>query len=306
MTEGAVLVTLADAQHLAAAQQLFAGAKHTGWSGDFLLLVHDKPRVPAKQLQWFVKRDIGVKRCAPLASTPVGTVHRSPAVLDKFYLFTPFFKRWQNVVFIDVDCILRASVDKIASVKGFAAVPDMPRVHLSSQFTSTDKDSSALLRSSFDLAVPVFNSGVLAFSTDVITPASFRQLRRLHKDFGSLQIKGDQPLLNLFFHKRWQPLPEAFNVQFGPATKLARIKPAKLKGIIIHCSLEPKPWQQEHPLHAEWQRNAALFDASPQPVLWNDASIQRHSAAIRRAFALGAVVNPVDRLLGRIGQLLRR
>src|SRR5436190_15758832 len=118
---GSVLVTLADRSYLDQAKQLFASAYHdAGWRGDYLLLAHD---LSGSETAWFADRGILVHHCRPLFTADVGG---HPGVLaSKLYLFTPDFRRWRTVIYCDADATIRASLDRLTSVRGFWSVDDV-------------------------------------------------------------------------------------------------------------------------------------------------------------------------------------
>ena len=90
-----VLVTLADRNFLNQAKQLFSSAKRNGnWKGEFALLAHN---IPEKDLFWFRKNGVYIKKC-PSLGLPSRKRKYPLIFLDKFYLFTPYFKQWKKVL----------------------------------------------------------------------------------------------------------------------------------------------------------------------------------------------------------------
>src|SRR3989344_202987 len=113
-----VLVTLADEGFVDQAKQLFSGVYwNAGWRGDYLLLAHG---IPERKLQWFRDKGILIRKCRPLYKKRIGWAPVNHT--SKFYLFTPYFKKWKQVVFLDADIIVRASLDELTKVRGFHAV----------------------------------------------------------------------------------------------------------------------------------------------------------------------------------------
>ena len=114
-----LLVTLADNNYIENAKQLFSSVYHnSGWKGDYMLLVYE---VPEKKLDWFRDKGIIVKRCPKIAKRRVWKNYFPNSVLSKFYLFTSYFQKWDRVIFLDGDIIVRSSLNKLARVNGFAA-----------------------------------------------------------------------------------------------------------------------------------------------------------------------------------------
>ena len=110
-----LLVTLANANFIDQAKQVFSSAYWPGgWDGDFLLLAHN---VPEEDLDWFRNKGILVKCCSNAFSKPIGRF--SLAVYDKFRLFTPEFRQWENIVYLDGDVMVRGPLTPLVEVQGF-------------------------------------------------------------------------------------------------------------------------------------------------------------------------------------------
>ena len=108
-----LLVTLADKNYVKQAKQLFSGVYfNAGWKGDYMLLSHN---IPEKELKWFRKKGILIKKCKPVIKFK--KVRYSETVVSKFYLFTTEFKKWRNIVYLDGDIIVNASLDRLTKVK---------------------------------------------------------------------------------------------------------------------------------------------------------------------------------------------
>jgi len=119
-----LLVTIADKNYFEKAKQLFSSVYfNAGWQGDYMILVPSKDK-NEPGLEWFRKKGILVKVLEPLYKDIIESVPRNDVIL-KFHLFTPEFKKWGHIIFLDVDIIVRASLDELTKVKGFAGVPDI-------------------------------------------------------------------------------------------------------------------------------------------------------------------------------------
>ena len=111
-----ILVTLADENYIDQAKQVFSGAYHNaGWSGDYMLLCNNIDR---KDKEWFQKKGIIVNEKNPPLNKEGWNFgnkeKRFPLTVSfKFYLFTPEFKKWKKVVFLDADTIIRGNLDKL-------------------------------------------------------------------------------------------------------------------------------------------------------------------------------------------------
>ena len=115
------------------------------------------------------------------------------------------------------------------------------------------------LQSNYNLESPCFNSGVMVFDSDMITIDTFFVLKRLFRHYGVVHVFGDQPTLNLFFYKKFKLLPSVYNSLVSHMINYFNIKPKKVKGIILHFTVN-KPWFQKSPFYAEWKANLDKAD----------------------------------------------
>ena len=263
----AVLITLADKNFIPQAKQLFSSAYwNGGWQGDFLLLAHED--VPEGELEWFEEKGIAVFKCKRLtARNRIGYQH-PPVVLDKFYLFTPFFKQWRNVVFLDADMIVEASIEKLARIEGgFAAAPTT-EISLKEEFRrGIEEDLFDELQKRFPLEGEAFNTGVMAFDTAIVKNDTFDNIFALYERFQALNAFGDEGTFNLFFYKKWERLSRLYNTYPFYTHDAYGLPYRKIKPIIFHCGWEPlpKPWSKESYLYQEWSdnlRKAEMMDIS--------------------------------------------
>ena len=245
-----LLVTLADKNYIPQVKQLFSSVYwNAGWEGDYMLLSHE---IPEEDLKWFRDKGILIRECSPLHDGSVKYVF-SPVVLDKFYLFTEEFKKWKNIVFLDSDIIVKASLERLTKIKYFGAVRDLYYNRLATQFYNPQKNQFNNITYNFN--VPAFNSGVFSFRTDLITPDTFSELDILFKDHFSEFRFLDQATLNLYFYKKWKKLPLIYNLFM---IFLNYKIPYKLKYILIHFITCPDLcplWDPKNPFYQEWKTN---------------------------------------------------
>jgi lipopolysaccharide biosynthesis glycosyltransferase len=270
-----LLVTLADGNYIDQARQLFSSVYwNAAWKGDYMLLAYN---IPQKDLRWFRDKGILVRECEPILTESETRIGHAPlTTLSKFYLFTPEFKKWKNVVFLDGDIIVRGSLDSLAEVKGFAAVRilNISRTLLKGQFQDRNRRNKYLfkeLKSKCDLNQPAFNSGVMAYSTDIISEDEFHNIKQIFFHFKDILLISEETVLNIYFYDKWQKLSQVYNICPSYENYLSGCNPDNLKGIILHTySKFPggKPWSPTSPLNSEWKSNldkADLIDiANPQ------------------------------------------
>lgn len=302
-----LLVTLADENYVEQAKQLFSSVYwNAGWKGDYMLLAHE---IPGKKLKWFKDKGILVKKCKSL-----GNFYHS-AKLSKFYLFTPGFKRWKNIVYLDADMIVGASLDELTKVGGFAAVLDDLIVNkLIDQFvvpSQMGKKSFNKLKKSFNIKTRAFKSGVMAFNTNIIKKEMFSELIKLFKQHIKLTKPGnlDQPSFNLLFYKQWKELPIVYNLD---VRDFKFINSRKMRTIVLHLDRGDIPWLSGSRFHKEWKFNlerADKIDLSkiPEPIRkYKQSEVKNYSRylKIRSIFHFPNWKYFIDYQLGLIGIFL--
>jgi len=271
-----LLVTLADRNYIQQAKQLFSSVYwNAGWKGDYMLLSHE---IPEKELKWFRNKGILVRKCKPLEKNKISGGF-PPTLLNKFYLFTPEFKKWKNIVYLDADIIVRASLDRLTKVKGFGAVLDLGLLKIAKNINQRNKKLFLEIQKNYQLNTQSFNAGVLIFNTDIISKNSFTELRRLFKKYSQISIWAEQAVFNLYFYKKWKRLPLVYDVL---VSYLSYVK--NLKGIILHFVGfgNKKPWDITNSFYEEWKSNlerAELIDLKniPKGKKWSKFCIYWYS-----------------------------
>jgi len=254
-----VLVTMVNSPYLDAARQVFASAAVAGqWAGDFLLLAHG---VSSAEAEWFTSRGIEVWHCtSPLDQTVLSADDKIR--FTKFNIFHSRMKQWQQVVYIDADTIVQKPIALLTARPGFWAVQDdIIAGRLFDQVRYREHaarpDFWATMRP-FNVYAPAFNTGVFAFSTDLLTDTHWRNLVEIWKKIQEYYFDGwggEQLLLNLVWYGQWGQLPLAFNVDardFNSA-ELAR-------AAIIHfiTDTDNRPWHQASPFYSLWKKNLSV------------------------------------------------
>ncbi|MCB9358783.1 hypothetical protein H6503_02535 [Candidatus Woesearchaeota archaeon] len=285
-----VIVTLANKDYLIAAKQLFSSIYHnSGWSGDYMILTRD---VDDSDVEWFIKKGIIVKRIKPLIAERISTFH--PIVIDKLYLFKKFFKRWDHVIFLDSDMIVNASLDSLLSLSGFSAVPDANN-NLGFQFYHNILDEPELLatlKKRYNFKELSFNVGLLSFKTDIIKDDTFSNLMKLFNEYRDVVDYPEQAILNLYFYKKWNRLPLAYNtfvlkcIWENKVPFFFRFNPIDA---IIHHLIQEKVWiTKKGELYDVWMRNYKKSDR---------IDLQRRQTA-RRVFS-GKEINKCNQVSSR-------
>ncbi len=268
-----LFAALSDRNYLEQAKQLFYGAKTKGaWKGDMMLLAY---QVPEEDLHWFRSRGILIYDCPAQPDGTMAAGKWPPVVLAKFQILTSYFKKWKNVVLMDVDIIIRSSIEALADVEGFNAVQTHDRLAkeflgMTSVFLrGLNSDLLKDLHRDFDMNRPAFSTGVIAFSTDCIEGSegagekTMNDLMALHLKYGIISAGGEEPAFNLLF-RDWKHLPIAYNVFPDELLDMTHLKPGEIPGIVLHFILR-KPWDPSHPFYGEWK---ASYDAACSDESW--------------------------------------
>jgi len=276
MVKENLLVTLADKNYIDQAKQLFSSVYwNAGWKGDYMLLAHE---IPEKDLKWFRNKGILIKKCKPLYNKRISEREDPPVFLDKFYLFTSEFKKWKHVIYLDADIIVRASLDNLTKVKGFAAVRD--ELGYSNLKNQIIKGKRQEIQKKYNLRKKAFNSGVMAFSTDILQDIGLLGLNKLFRNYILSSKYAEQLFINLFLYKKWKCLNLRYNiwpffiyVNYWPYVNT-------VKGIILHFvkveeCVDYRPWHPQNPFYKEWKYNldqAELIDLNniPKGKKWNE------------------------------------
>lgn len=299
-----LVATLADENYIEQAKQLFSSVYcNAGWQGDFILLSH---AIPEKKLEWFRDKGILIKKCKPLLNLEISTCSH----FSKLYLFATEFKKWKNIIFLDADIIVRASLDKLLEIKGIAAVKDIQQ-NLKGEFIKITKKNKFLfkeLKKDYNLKEKAFNTGLMAFSTDIIKKDTFLKLKRLLEEYNSVL---DQPILNLFFYKKWIELPLIYNFSpYNTTFPFFNKNKTKVKGIILHFWGALKPWNKKSPFYKEWKKNfkkAELINLKnpPEGKKLTDKEIKKYSRMLKMKLVFYSPFIQIDRILGLVGDFLK-
>lgn len=308
-----LLITLADRNYLDQAKQLFSSVYfNAGWQGDYMLLAYDAPE---EDLGWFKNKGILIKHCQPIYQREVG--HRPPVFSAKFNLFIPELKKWDNVVYLDSDMIVKASLDELAKVKGLSAVTDENRYKFFTQFLNSrqlNKEQLGLLKQTkekYNLRSTFFNSGILAFNTDIIEQDTFDNLNKLMEKYKDIIWNGDQTILNLYFFKKWESLPSVYNVYITGSRNLWHLKLEKIKGIVLHFISTDQLWINKNYFYQEWKDNldkANEIDLGNIPTgkKWSPKQISDYSNYLNFRYNLFVPYFYIDRKIGQFGLLLKK
>ena len=267
-----LLVTLADRGFLRQAKQLFSSIYwNAGWRGDYMLLAHE---IPEDEQQWFKERGILTRNTPPhfVVNPASGPLSYSATVTAKLFLFSIEFKRWDAVVFVDADCIVRSSLDALARTHRFAAARDwLGSAILESQTLKPNGMSTSEHQEAFrdfSLTATAFNTGVFAFNTAILTPDTLTELATIASKYQPFARFPEQLWMNLHFYRNWERLPLRYNLFASYLHARHRLRPEDIDATILHfprfgCERGYRCWEKENPFYSEWKGNldrAELID----------------------------------------------
>lgn len=262
-----VLVTLADANYIDQAKQLFSGVYwNAGWDGDYLLLAHD---IPEEKLTWFRQKGILIYECRPVSENS-SRDNFPVSVYSKAYLFKTFFKKWEKVIYLDGDIIVTHSFDGLLDTKGFAAKSDFNmdlyyqlRLSYDKKIDNVDLIQKNIMRlmAEYDLTSDSFNSGVMVIDTSIIQEDSFDRLVALITEYRSLSNFGEQLVLNLFMYKKWNRIENYYNAfALYPEVSFSLYKRKGMIPVFHFLGSKNKPWSEDHPFKSVWKANLEKAD----------------------------------------------
>lgn len=306
-----LIATLADENYIDQVKQLFSSIyRNACWKGDYLLLAH---KIPENKLKWFEDRGILIYRCKSLVDEKIyGNLNS--VMIDKIYLFKKYFKKWQNIIYLDGDIIVKESLNELLNEKAFSAVRAPRDSSLKDQIISQNKIKSNEtqklyneIRDKYLLKSTVFNAGFFVFNTDLINDDSFHDLALLINRCKDISVSGDQAILNFFFYNKWKFLPCAYNFPPYLTTHPIIFPNTKIKAVILHFIGTRKPWHPNDPFYSQWKNNLNEADKinfkKPRnsAEIWDKNRIEKYSRylIIRKVFY--APIFYLDKLLGLMG-----
>jgi lipopolysaccharide biosynthesis glycosyltransferase len=308
-----VLVSLADENYIDYVKQLFSSAYWKGgWNGDYMLLAY---KVPEEKLKWFRDRGVIIKECEELPNNIHETSDFSEVVLNKFRIFSEEFKKWENVLFLDVDIIVRYDIKKLSKVRGFNVVSELFPLNpikepIKKELTDEDKRLFKEIEEKYGIdSVAKFNSGAMAFSTDIIKENTFSEIIDLSKKYHGALNFGEQPILSLYFRNNYKKLDRFYNYFVDENFVYYKIPYSEMNSVILHIFNKQKPWKKESYFYQEWKQNYGDADKIENFNEFN-YGINKFGLINKIKFRLFYLYKDiymyVDRKIGQLGIFLRK
>lgn len=305
-----VLVTLADENYIEYAKQLFSAAYWKGgWKGDYLLLAHN---IPEEKLNWFRERNVFVYKCSNLDKSEENIGRFPTTVLSKINLLKTYFKKWDNVLFLDPDILIRYDINYLGQAKSFRAVKEIipfdPIKEIS--FSKKDLDFINSMQKKYgDNVLTKFNTGVMAFSTKIIEEETYDDLLKMMSEYGRVFAFGEQPVFCIFFAGLLKYLPRYYNIFVPEKIIYYKMKERQIDGPILHVFDSNKPWNKESYFYSEWLDNYKKADQIKDFTKSNGVSKKFNlfkKVKYVGYFKLRDLYILLDRNIGKCGILLRK
>lgn len=281
-----VVVLRIDAHGIEHAKKVISCVRQkAGWTGDFLILVHE---IPTAKLSWFRDSGIYIKKCNPL----FGVGMWWPMTTSKLYIFSFFIKKWKHVIYLDTDVIVTASLDSLKNITGYAAAADIDEQPLKHQLYLRNSKEQRIfkhvekrLKTKLRISRASFNTGIFAFDTSIITKNTFKEIVSLLRIAKPICRMGEQTIQNLYFYSRWKKLPRVFNVVPGLYMNEYKMMKESLKAIIFHFAgyqfPTDKPWHPDNPYYNQWRNCSGSSDS------WSGSSVKIYSVYLSLRRILG-------------------
>ncbi|TVQ78313.1 MAG: hypothetical protein EA358_05235 [Flavobacteriales bacterium] len=259
------LVFLANEQYAPYVKQMVYSARSHGcWSEDIVLLAWD-----LADASWFERRGVFV---IPVGADDFqfGDLPSSSAVyFAKIILFHPKFSRWDKLIYLDVDMIIRKDIRHLLTYENFAAADDCFRYPVIHQMAPRNSDWSQAaingIMTSRELWAVSFNSGMMVIPKKMLSQELFADLCRQTAAYWRECAYYDQGVLNMVLNSQRDRVPYVYNdyyfsEHFNRRGLLRRL--SDRHAVILHIIHPTKPWDPRNPYHAEWSARMNKSEAT--------------------------------------------
>lgn len=266
----AIFLTVISSDYVEQAKQLFSSLYFNArWAHDCWIIVSN---LNTRDKNWFTSRWIKVFLKSTLVDDKIWRSSKKqllPAVATlKYHVFDDCFKKWDIVVYSDVDIIIQWSLEGILNRPySFMAVKDnfytiWSQLLPTDLFNDLQKQKFQKFKSKYHLDALAFNSGFFVFQTGSLPKEKIvaSVIKKLYDSFDLISKYADQHILNFYFYKSWKHIGYSYNVPFNILLRRFPYFWFLFKGHVMHVYWKNKPWKKEHFLYAEWYRNYKKAD----------------------------------------------
>jgi lipopolysaccharide biosynthesis glycosyltransferase len=243
-----LIAIFANKKHFVHVKQLISNIYwYCGWEGDYMLLTPDP-----EDTDWFRKRGIFVKRAFPALDV---WQRKERMYSAKLHLFTEDMRRWEKIVYLDSDILIKEPFPELLDVECFNAITGPVWATFSCRYMGED------FWKKFSPDYPAFNGGVWSFNTKVIEKDTFRTIQKLCRTYRPNYYCGGaiECTLSLFFYDRTKFLPQRYNCCL-PFIQYNR-RQAFEEAVILHFAGSKKCWDKDSVFLTWYQRNLMKADA---------------------------------------------
>ena len=309
-----LLITLADKNYLDFAKQLFSSVYfNAGWQGDYMLLAHE---VPESDLEWFKNKGILIKRCQKLTDHIAG---RWPVtILSKFYIFTPEFKKWDKIIYLDADLIVNYSLDNLLDIEGLAAIKNrsftffgsIKLKHFYKFFKLNHKSQQDDLKK-YGPNLPMLCATLLVINPKIITNETFANLKSLFLRYQNSSSNTEEFFFSIYFANQWTSLSPIYCL-FYNYFKDHQINSKNLKSITTHFVSYQKPLDYCDSIYEIWKNNfnradqIDLNNRLPAKGAWNNWEVKKNYYRVIRQIVLAWPRLLINYLIGLGGLVLKK
>ena len=247
-----LFVTLCDSNFLNHSKALLSGlVNRCKWDGDIAILCDN---IDDDRLTDFKKKGIIIIKNPPLFEYDlcVKTFEKwGNIVFNKYYLFGDYFKKWDKIIYMDVDFVMHESINNLLNLGGINMPSDFTSVSIN--FNSYKHPNEyAELAEAYDMKHPNFNVGLMVIDTKQICDDSLisHMVSLTKKNFKILQMP-EQAIINMVFKGRINIIPA-----FYASANIFCYK----KIVAHHCWGVNKQWDKDSILYDTYRKDLAEFD----------------------------------------------
>lgn len=273
--------------------------------------------IPESLLKPFREKNILIKECKPIINKDDLRSYSGIKkewlikIIQKLRIFEKDMKQWKNIVFLDSDIIVNASLNNLRNVDGIYAVRDsLPT--LRKQLKNKPKIGYNKLMGKYNPNKIAFNSGVLAFSTDIIKEETFEEMIDFFGEYKE-NYTGDQTLINFYFYGRINELPLVYNASpYGiKYFRFTKKNDKRMKAIVWHFYGQRKPWDLKWSVYYRiWRNNLEKFNfiglSREEKHVWSKKEIMDYSMELKRIMGKNKIMIKLDSYVGLLGIALRK
>jgi hypothetical protein len=223
-----VIVAVSNKQYIKHTYSLFGNLRNLGnWKGDLAIVLSED--IDKEDYHILNKNNIQILKCND----------KIYPYFAKFFIFHPFFKQWDRILYLDQDHIIRKDVNLLFNQIGEFLISKEP-FKIKQYFSDNDKECFEDLKRNYNINKDGYISSCMLFESKLINDNTLDNLFKLKTKYESINrhtgIEGgtEQPIINLYFYDKFKHLE---NVTF--------IDTIDSNTILNHTCRWGAPWKYE-------------------------------------------------------------